>query len=139
METSTQSAPVDTHRVFGTVKKSVAAYGAFSAAVLAVVVVLSVTGHEVTSFMWGRGAGMFASAVVTYWFTDLAARGKRWAHVRVRIISVVAPIALVAVDSIPGALPLWFAVLQIAGAVALVPAAFLVNGPVLRAAFPKSR
>ncbi|QWF80715.1 hypothetical protein [Amycolatopsis sp. CA-230715] len=123
---------METTNVFDTVKKSVAAYGAFSVAVLATVVVLSVTGHEVSSFMWGRSAGMFASAVVTYWFAVLAARGKRWAYVRVRIISVLAPIALVAVDSIPGALPLWFVVLQIAGAVALLPAAFLVNGRAVR-------
>lgn len=132
METTTQQ------RIFGTVKKLIAIYGAFSVAVLAVVVVLSVSGHEVSSFMWGRAAGMFASAVVTYGFTVLAERGKRWAYVRVRIIAVVVPVAVIVIDSIPGALPLWFAVLQIAGAAALVPAAFLVNGAGPRAAFSKS-
>ena len=54
-----------------------------------------------------------------------------------RIISVVVPIAVVALDSIPGALPLWFAALQIAGALAL-PAAFIANGRKLRSAFPKN-
>jgi hypothetical protein len=68
----------------------------------------------------------------------LAAKGSRPAYLRVRIISVVVPIAVVVID-ITGALPLWFAVLQIAGAVALAPMAFIVNRSVLRAAFPKSR
>ncbi|CAM5654553.1 Integral membrane protein OS=Streptomyces rimosus subsp. rimosus (strain ATCC / DSM 40260 /JCM 4667 / NRRL 2234) OX=1265868 GN=SRIM_034160 PE=4 SV=1 [Streptomyces rimosus subsp. rimosus] len=35
-------------------------------AVLLTVVVLAATGHEVTSFMWGRSAGVLASAAVTY-------------------------------------------------------------------------
>ncbi|MER6144283.1 hypothetical protein ABT174_30290 [Streptomyces sparsogenes] len=129
----------DTRRAFGTVKKLVMAYGAFSVAVLAVVVVRSVMGREVTSFMWGRACGMFASAVVTYWLTVVASRGARWAYIRVRVIAVVVPIAVVAIDSIPGALPLWFVVLQIAGALALAPTAFIVNRPELRAAFPKAR
>ncbi|WP_228004250.1 hypothetical protein [Amycolatopsis sp. YIM 10] len=120
-------------------KKSVAAYGALSVAVLIAVVILFLLGDEVTSFMWGRTAGMFASAAVAHWFTVLAARGARWAYVRMRIISVVVPIAIIGIDSIPGALPLWFAAMQIAGAVTLVPAAFIVNGPRLRAAFPKSQ
>ncbi|MGC7094410.1 hypothetical protein ACPZ19_07090 [Amycolatopsis lurida] len=49
------------------------------------------------------------STAVAYWFTVLAARGARWAYVRMRVISVV------------------------------VPAAFIVNGPRLRAAFSKAR
>jgi hypothetical protein len=128
-----------TQRAFGKVKILVAAYGALSLAVLIVVVILSVKGSEVTSFMWGRTGGMFASAVVTYWLTVLASRGARWAYVRVRIISVIVPIAIIAIDSIPGALPPWFVVMQIAGALTLFPAAFIVNRSELRAAFPKSR
>jgi hypothetical protein len=128
-----------TQRAFDNVKKFVAAYGAFSVAVLVVVVVLSVMGREVTSFMWGRTGGMFASAVVTYWLTVVASRGARWAYIRVRVIAVVVPIAIVAIDCVPGALPPWFAALQIAGALALAPSAFIVSRPELRAAFPKAR
>lgn len=131
METNTQQA-------LSKVKKFVAVYGTLSLAVLVVVVALSVEGREVTSFMWGRTGGMFASAAVTYGLTVLASRGARWAYTRVRIISVLVPIAIIAIDSIPGALPLWFAGLQIAGALALVPAAFIVNRSGLRAAFPRA-
>ncbi|MBT2224365.1 hypothetical protein [Nonomuraea sp. NEAU-A123] len=103
------------------------------------VVILSVTGREVTSFMWGRTGGIFASGVVTYWLAVLASRGAGWAYVRVRIISVIVPIAIIAIDSIPGALPPWFIAMQVAGALTLVPAAFIVNRSELSAAFPKAR
>ncbi|RSM91606.1 hypothetical protein DMH04_01070 [Kibdelosporangium aridum] len=120
---------------FSKVKKFVAAYGALSVVGLIVVVILSAEGREVTSFMWGRTGGMFASAVVAYWLTVVAAKGARWAYVRVRIICVVVPIAIVAIDSIPGALPPWMIVIQVAGALALVPAAILVNRSDLRVSF----
>lgn len=129
----------DTRRAFGKVKILVAAYGALSVAVLIAVLVLASTGHAVTGFMWGRAAGLFASAAVTYWLTVLAARGKRWAYLRVRIISMIVPVALIAMDMIPGILPAWFVAIQVAGALVIAAAAFIVNGSGLRAAFPKSR
>lgn len=133
METTSHTAA---EAAFGTVRKFVAAYGALSVAVLVVDVVLSVAGKEVTSFMWGRTGGVLASAVVAYWLTGVAARGSRSAFLRVRIISTVAPVAILAIDLIPGVLPPWFVAMQIAGALVLTPAAFLTNGPALRAAFP---
>ncbi|WP_158883362.1 hypothetical protein [Amycolatopsis anabasis] len=123
----------------GKVQKFVLAYGALAVVVLIAVVLLSIAGKEVTSFMWGRTGGVLASAVATYWLTVLAARGSRSAFLRVRVISVVVPIAIIAIDLIPGALPPWFIALQIAGALTLAPAAFIVNGSGLRAAFPKPR
>ncbi|MCP2168826.1 hypothetical protein LX83_005704 [Goodfellowiella coeruleoviolacea] len=117
-------------------RKFVTAYGVVGVAVFVVVVALAVAGHEVTSFMWGRAGGMLGSAAAAYWFTVLAARGARWAYVRVRIISVVVPIAIIAISGIPGALPPWFVAVQIAGALALVPAAVIVNRSEMRAAFP---
>ncbi|MCP2260959.1 hypothetical protein LX15_004679 [Streptoalloteichus tenebrarius] len=127
-----------TQNALGKVKKLVAIYTVFAVAVLGVAVILSVMGQEVSSFMWGRAGGMFASAVVAYWLTGLAARGSRAAYIRMRIIAVVVPIAVIAIDSIPGALPIWFVVMQIVGAVALIPAAFILNGAGPRAAFRKA-
>ncbi|UKY54629.1 hypothetical protein [Streptomyces inhibens] len=140
--TTTEAAHLNhpyTQRAFGKVKLLVAAYGALSAAVLITVVVLAITGHEVTSFMWGRSAGVLASAAVTYWLTVRASRGARWAYLRVRAISIIVPIAIVAIDMIPGALPPWFVVMQVACALTIGATAFPINGSGLRAAFPKSR
>ncbi|MGW2813288.1 hypothetical protein [Streptomyces sp. NPDC001415] len=142
METTSRTTPGAAHltnsqRAFGKAKLIVAAYGALSAAVMLTVVVRALTGHTVSSFMWGRSGGVLASAAVTHWLTVLAAHGKRWAYVRVRVISVVVPIAIVAVDMIPGALPGWFVAMQVGCALALGATAFVVNGAGLRAAFAK--
>ncbi|MGW5688379.1 hypothetical protein [Nonomuraea sp. NPDC003754] len=128
-----------TRRAFATAKILVAAYGALSAAVLVTVAILSTTGHAVTSFMWGRSAGVLASAAVAYWLTVLAARGARWAYLRMRVITVIMPIAIIAIDMIPGMLPAWFVMTQAVCALPVAAAAFVVNGSRLRAAFPKTR
>lgn len=143
MDTTHRTAPSplrdDSEKAFTTTKLIVEAYGALSAGVLITVVVRALTGHTVTSFMWGRSAGVLASAAVTYWLTVLAARGKRWAYVRLRIVSVVVPVAVIAVDVIPGTLPVWFIALHTICALTLAATAFVVNGSGLRAAFPKTR
>ncbi|KAA6212947.1 hypothetical protein CP973_26880 [Streptomyces albofaciens JCM 4342] len=126
-------------RAFRTAKILVGTYGALGTAVLLTVVVLAATGHEVTSFMWGRSAGVLASAAVTYWLTVLAARGKRWAYLRVRIVSVVMPVVIVAIDLIPGALPVWFIAAQAVCALAIGATALVTNGSELRAAFAEGR
>ncbi|WP_037344898.1 hypothetical protein [Sciscionella sediminilitoris] len=122
-------------RAFRTVRFLLAAYAALSAAVLLTVVILALTGNPVTSFVWGRSGGVLASAAVTYWLAVRAARGARWAYRRVRVLTVVVPIAILAIDLIPGALPPWFIALQAVCALAVAAAAFPANGPVLRAAF----
>ncbi|MCF3177010.1 hypothetical protein IPZ61_27290, partial [Streptomyces sioyaensis] len=125
-----------TRQAFGRVRILVAAYGALSVAVLATVAVLAMNGHAVTSFMWGRSAGVLASAAVTYWLTARAARGARWAYLRLRIISLVMPVAILAIDVLPGTLPAWFILLQAPCALAIGAAAVPLNGAGLRAAFP---
>ncbi|WP_066951300.1 hypothetical protein [Microtetraspora fusca] len=140
--TAAEAAHLDrprTRRAFGKVKILVAAYGALGAAVLITVAILAITEQTATSFMWGRSAGVLASAAVTYWLTVLASRGARWAYLRVRVISIVMPIAIIGVDMIPGICPAWFAMMQAACALAIAAAAFIVNGSGLRAAFPKAR
>ncbi|MBM4794082.1 hypothetical protein HXP44_18910 [Streptomyces sioyaensis] len=128
-----------TRQAFGTVRALVAAYGLLGVGVLVTVAVLAMTGHAVTSFMWGRSAGVFASAAVAYWLTGRAARGARWAYLRMRIISLVVPPAIIAIDVLPGTLPAWFVLLQATCALAIGAAAFPLNGARLRAAFGKAR
>ncbi|MFI6469669.1 hypothetical protein ACIBL5_05295 [Streptomyces sp. NPDC050516] len=142
METTARTTPATTHQrtqlAFHKAKLIVAAYGALSSVVLLTVVIRALTGHTVSSFMWGRSGGVLASAAVTYWLTGVAAQGKRWAYVRVRVVSVVVPIAIVAVDVI-GGLPGWFVAMQVVCALTIGATAFVVNGSEVRAAFPKER
>jgi hypothetical protein len=138
METTTHP---QIQQAFSRVKALVVAYGALGAAGLVAVVILAGTGHPVTGFMWGRSAGVFASAAVAFWLTGIAARGERGArgaYLRMRIISAVVPLAIVIIDVAEGGLPSWFLALQIGCAVVLAPSAFIINGARLRANFPKS-
>ncbi|MFF4605130.1 hypothetical protein ACFY12_20640 [Streptomyces sp. NPDC001339] len=122
---------------FAKARKFIALYGVIAAAVLAVVVIRENSGHAATGFMWGRACGVLASALVALWLTGRASRGSRAAYLRVRFIASIAPVAIIVIDSIPGVLPAWFIAMQILAALALVPAAFLVNRSEVRAAFPK--
>ncbi|MFI5801625.1 hypothetical protein [Streptomyces sp. NPDC051561] len=124
---------------FGRVRRCVAGFGALGTAVLVAVAVLKVAGHPVTAFMWGRSLGLLAGAAVMYWLVTVAERGARWAYVRMRILAFLMPVAVIAVDVIPGTLPVWFVLAQAVCACALLPAALVLNGAGLRAAFPKGR
>jgi hypothetical protein len=48
------------------------------------------------------------------------------------------PVAIVAVDLIPGVCPMWFLVVQTLCAITLGAAAFVVNASPVRAAFAKA-
>ncbi|WP_370939432.1 hypothetical protein [Amycolatopsis sp. cg13] len=135
MQTIERPAATAAQRPFGLVKGFVAAYGAAGLAVFGTIVVLAATEGTATSFMWTRSALVPVSAVIMYWLVSLAAKGSNRAYQRARFISIVAPVALVGVDLIPGACPFWFLLLQTACAVLLACAAVpLVR---LRASFAK--
>ncbi len=124
-------------RVFRAVKIVVAGYLALGVIELLIVVGLAVTGHggAVNSLMWGRSGGVIASGLVSLWFTAAASRGRRWAYLRIRIISIVMPVVIVGLMIIPGVAPLWFKIVQLACAACLALVAFQVNGHRLRRAF----
>ncbi|WP_116200037.1 hypothetical protein [Amycolatopsis circi] len=127
--------PAAVQRPLGLAKGFVAAYGAMGVAVFGTIVALAVADGTATGFMWTRSALVPVSAVIMYWLVSLAARGSTRAYQRARLISVVAPIALVGVDLIPGACPFWFLLLQTACAVLLAAAAVPLFR--LRATFQK--
>ncbi|MEV6976624.1 hypothetical protein [Kitasatospora sp. NPDC093806] len=122
-----------------TVKTLVTAYGALTAATLLTVAALAATGHEATGFMWGRSAGLLASAAAAHWLTGLAARGNRTGYQRMRLISVVMPIAIIALDLTAGHLPAWFLAAHVACACTIGSTAFVLHTTPLRTAFPKTR
>jgi hypothetical protein len=141
--TTTADAPValvhrlGTRAAFSRVKVFVALYGAFSVLVLLANGAIATTGHgdAVSTFMWTRSSIIVASAVLIYWLAVRASRGLHSAYWRVRILSIILPVAIVAVDMIPGVSPLWFTLAQAVCALALAPVAFIVSGRRLRAVF----
>ncbi|MFJ9775653.1 hypothetical protein ACIRVF_31145 [Kitasatospora sp. NPDC101157] len=126
-----------THEVFATAKKCVALFGAIGLITLATVVVMASTGHATTPFMWIRGVIFPALAPVLLRLAGRAAEGSYKAFDRIRTLSTVMPIAVIAVDLIPGICPAWYAVLQGLSALALVPVAVLTRTKAVATAFPK--
>ncbi|RFU43256.1 hypothetical protein DZF91_02070 [Actinomadura logoneensis] len=112
---------------FATVKKYVVLYGAVNAITLGTVAVMASTGHEASSFMWIRGVVLLVAAPVLYRMVVRAAQGSAKAFERVRTVSTVLPVAIVAVDLVPGLCPPWYAVLQGLSALALVGVAVLTR------------
>ncbi|NUR87098.1 MAG: hypothetical protein HOY71_23700 [Nonomuraea sp.] len=118
---------------FSTVKKCVTLFGAIGVIVLAVVAVMAVIGQEASAFMWIRGVILVAVAPLVHRMAVRAAAGSHKDFDRVRTLSAVLPIAIVAVDLIPGLCPAWYAVLQGLSALALAGVAFVTRGPAFRA------
>ncbi|MER7755797.1 hypothetical protein [Kitasatospora sp. NPDC097643] len=122
---------------FDTAKKCITLFGAISAIVLGVVAVMAFTGHEATPFMWIRGAILLAITPLIHRLAVQASAGSYKAFDRLRTLATVMPIAIIAVDLIPGLCPAWYAVIQGLSALALLGVAFLTRSSTLNAAFPK--
>lgn len=134
----TNNSDTRTQEAFETLKKSVKLYGAVCAITLGTVAVVTVSSQSANTFMWVRAILLLAIAPFLYRMTVRAEQGSRRSFERVRTLTVIMPIAIIAVDLIPGACPTWYAAMQGISALALVGAAFLMRGPVLSSAFPKS-
>ncbi|MEV7600641.1 hypothetical protein AB0O91_25050 [Kitasatospora sp. NPDC089797] len=126
-----------TDKAFSTARKYIALFGAIGLITLATVAVMAAAGHPTTPFMWIRGVIFPALAPVLLRVTARAAEGDHKAFDRIRTVSTVMPIAVLAVDLIPGICPAWYAVLQGLSALALLPIAVLTRTKAVTAAFPK--
>jgi predicted membrane channel-forming protein YqfA (hemolysin III family) len=138
-DTTARTAQLDdprTREAFDTVKKYVKLYGAICAITLGTVAVVAISGPTVTTFMWVRSVILLAIAPVLYRMTVHASQGARRRFERVRTLTVIVPIAIIAVDLIPGVCPAWYAVMQAISALALIGAAFVARGATLRTVYP---
>ncbi|MFH8379908.1 hypothetical protein ACH4E7_03040 [Kitasatospora sp. NPDC018058] len=126
-----------TQNTFSTVKKCITLFGAVGAVVLATVAAMASLGHETTPFMWIRGVILLGIAPVLHRIATRAAQGSYKAFDRIRTLSTVMPIAVIAVDLVPGLCPPWYAVLQGLSALALIGVAVLTRGSALSGAFPR--
>jgi hypothetical protein len=104
--------PATTPTSLTKIETSFKAFTVFSALALTATAAMAVTGHTVNTFMWVRGLLLPIIAVVLYRMSIAAARGSRRAFDRVRTLTLILPIAIIAVDLIPGVCPLWYAALQ---------------------------
>lgn len=140
-DTTAPTAQLDaprTREAFDTVKKCVKLYSMVCAITLGTVAVVALSGTTVTTFMWVRSVILLAIAPVILRMTVRASEGERRSFERMRALTVIMPIAIIAVDLIPGVCPVWYAAMQAGSALALIGAAFITRGPTLRTAYPKN-
>lgn len=122
-------------QTFRRIKLLIGCYLGISVITLAVIVLLRNHAADVNSVVWTRGVIVVASALLTLSFATHAARGARRSFLRLRIISIVMPLAIVVIIVLPGTFPLWMKLEQAVCGVLLVTVAVLVNGGHLRSQF----
>jgi len=129
--TTVQDARV--HDALDVVRKCLVLYGAVSTVVAATLVLVAATHGEVSTFMWVRAGILLLVALYLRRLARQASQGVAASVERLRLVTLVLPIAIVAVDLIPGVCPVWYAGMQAVSAVPLVAVAVLTRRGALRA------
>ncbi len=83
-------------------------YAAVSVLTLLAIVVFSGDPDMVTDAVWIRGSIIAVASLITFAIGVSMARGSRRNYRRVQIIALAQVVAIVVIESIPGAFPVWF-------------------------------
>jgi hypothetical protein len=121
------------------VRKCIGIFVVASAVVLAIVAAKALGHSSVNTFMWVRSAILLAIALGLSRFAVRASNGARGAYDRLRLVSLVLPVAIVVVDLIPGVCPSWYAAVQGASTISLIAVAVITRREPLRSTFPPAR
>ncbi|GHF84204.1 cytochrome bd-type quinol oxidase subunit 2 [Amycolatopsis bartoniae] len=103
-------------------------YLALGVLALVVIVLLRNDPAEVNDAVWTRAVIVLVTAVVLVLLTNRAARGSRGAFRRLRIISIVVPVAIAVIVALPGLFPLWMRLEQGLCGLVMIAYAVVVNG-----------
>jgi hypothetical protein len=90
---------------FHSVRLLIGGYVAISAATLVAIVLMRNHPAEVTSAVWIRGTIVVASALLMTLFAKRAARGASRMYLRLRLVSAIMVVAIVAIIAVPRRLP----------------------------------
>lgn len=121
-----------TLNAFRNIKRLVAGYLAIGVLALVAIVLLRNNAAEVNSAVWTRSVIVVITAVLLLTFTVRAARGSRGAYRRLRIVSIITPVAIAVIIAVPGAFPLWMKIEQGLCGLVMIGVAAIVNGRHLR-------
>jgi cobalamin synthase len=122
---------------FQPVKMLVACY--FGLGLLGLGATLLLRDHPqlVNTAVWVRGSVVLATSALTYLFAERASRGSKAAFNRVRIVSIIVPLAIVVLILLPDPFPVWMKVQQGLCAVVVAALAVLVNRRPVRRHFAR--
>ena len=117
---------MNTNRL-STARTLVASYVALSLLALIVLAILRAAApHEAAIPAWIRGSVVAATGILMFVFATHAVRGSSRALLRSRIVVAVMLVAIAVVVAIPGLLPLWFRLEQVACGLLLLTVAILI-------------
>ncbi|MGW4591889.1 hypothetical protein ACWEKJ_31610 [Amycolatopsis thermoflava] len=85
-----------------------AGYAAVSVLTLLAIVVFSGDPGIVTNAVWIRGSILAVASLITFALGVSMAKGSRSSHRRVRIIALAQVVAIIVIECVPGAFPVWF-------------------------------
>lgn len=126
-----------TRAAYTTIRRLVAGYLAISVVALVAIVLMRHDATEVNDTVWTRGIIVVVTAVLLLAFIARASRGSRSAFVRLRVVSIVTPVAILVLVALPGVLPLWMRIEQGVCGLVMMGVAAIANGRHLRSAFPR--
>lgn len=115
-----------------TLHRLLVAYLAISVATLVAIVVLRNHPAIVTAAVWTRAIIVVVTAILLILFTARAGRGSRGALRRLRVVSVITPVAIAVIIALPGTFPLWMKIEQGVCGLLMIAVAVLANGRSLR-------
>lgn len=96
-----------------------------NAIALATVLLMAVLGTAPSTFMWVRALILVAASPLLLWMARRAGAGDDSLAGRLTLIAIVLPVAVIAIDFIPGVAPMWYGVMQGLGALILIPVAVI--------------
>jgi len=83
-------------------------YAAVSVLTLLAIVVFSGNPDVVTDAVWIRGSILAVASLITFALGVSMAKGSRSNYRRVRIIALAQVVAVIVIECVPGAFPIWF-------------------------------
>jgi hypothetical protein len=110
-------------------------YALLSVLTLLAIVVFSGNPDIVTDAVWIRGGILAVASVVTFALGVSMARGSRSNYRRVQIIAIAQVVAILVIESFPGAFPIWFKIENGVSGALLVIVALVTFARSVRATF----
>ena len=111
---------------FQPIKVLVACYVGLGLLGLGATIVLRGDPQLVNAAVWVRCAVVVVTSALMYLLAEVASRGSRSAFIRLRIASIVVPLAIVVLVALPDPFPVWVKVQQALCAVVVASVAVLV-------------
>ncbi|WP_334147594.1 hypothetical protein [Microbacterium sp.] len=100
-----------------------------------VALLLAVNGEPVSLAVWMRTVIVLAMTATLFYFAWRAAKGWRWAYLRLRLFSQIFPVITLVIAAIPNLYPVWMVTEQIIFSLIMIGIADFLTSDHMRAAF----